>query len=64
MEYARDPSAVLLTRKVPAAWHGMGMAGMKAMVEKYRGTMNIELQPGVFCLSLMLPLANGQADRS
>lgn len=64
MEYARDPSAVLLTRKVPAAWHGMGMAGMKAMVEKYRGTMNIELQPGVFCLSLMLPLANRQADRS
>lgn len=64
MEYAGDPSVVLSTCKVPSSWHGMGMAGMKAMLEKYRGTMNIELQPGVFCLSLMLPLANGKADRS
>ncbi|WP_334074219.1 MULTISPECIES: sensor histidine kinase [Paenibacillus] len=64
MENAGDPSVALMTRKAPAELHGMGLDSMKAIVEKYRGTMDIELQPGVFRLSLMLPLASGQADRS
>ena len=45
------------TTKGNADYHGYGMRSIQAIIDKYGGTMNIEVKDGeVFVLSIVLPL--------
>src|SRR5699024_8892122 len=45
-----------VTTKADKEYHGYGMLSMKTVVEKYGGTMAVEIRGDVFCLNLLFPL--------
>lgn len=44
------------TSKKDVDFHGFGMRSVAMIVEKYKGTMNIETDEGIFKLSILFPL--------
>ena len=43
--------------------HGIGLLNIRDVVQKYNGVMNIEVQEGIFAISLLLPLSDTVHDR-
>ena len=48
---------VLLTSKPSADQHGIGLGNVKKIVEKHNGTMEITTQNNIFCVNLILYMA-------
>lgn len=46
-----------VTTKADKEYHGYGMLSMKTVVEKYGGTLAVEIRGNVFCLNIMFPSA-------
>lgn len=51
-----DRQGSILTNKKDSQNHGYGLKGIRQIVEKYEGAMNIDAQNGQFVLSIVLPL--------
>lgn len=45
-----------LTTKSDGTRHGLGMTGMKYVVEKYGGTLSVGCEDNIFCLNAVIPL--------
>ncbi len=52
--YKTDSKGLVLSRKRNYSRTGVGVQSIRAVVEKYGGTMNIQAKDNVFCLSLIL----------
>lgn len=46
----------LKTTKKDAAWHGIGLASVRQVCRKYKGSMEVETENQRFCVSLLLNL--------
>lgn len=44
------------TTKSDPNWHGFGVKSMRRIVEQYDGTLRLQVQDGMFCLTALLPL--------
>lgn len=53
-KYKTDSKGLVLSRKRDYARTGVGVQSIRAVAEKYGGTMNVEAKDNVFCLSLSL----------
>ena len=53
-KYKTDSKGLVLSRKRGYARTGVGVQSIRAVAEKYGGTMNVEAKDNVFCLSLSL----------
>lgn len=51
-KYRINDSGVIMSRKRDWERSGVGVRSIRAIVEKYGGTMNIEVKENVFCLSI------------
>lgn len=46
----------LKTSKKDAAWHGIGLASVRQVCKKYKGSMELETENQMFCVSILLNL--------
>lgn len=51
-----------VTSKENSEEHGIGLLNIRDVVQKYNGTMNIEIQNGVFVIAVLLPLSGAVHD--
>lgn len=51
----KDIGAVKFTQKEISGEHGIGLLNIRETVNKYSGTMDMEIQKGVFLISILIP---------
>lgn len=53
-----DKHKIGFTNKKNPEEHGIGLLNVSDVVHKYNGVMNIEVQDGIFAISILVPLSN------
>jgi len=61
MAVAKQPESGHSEKKNPQE-HGIGLLNVRDVVDKYDGTMDVEMQDGIFTISLLIPLGDAVHD--